>query len=562
MNWNKLLKELQNARQEREASVNSFLKQTPIELDIMSKLFADATMVQMCGLPLMGKSYLAHKIAFDMARQVQQFLGVTLHVHTISLRGNVGCLLDLRKTVLSSLNCLDMDVAMNARHFWQYIECIQGMHLFIFDNAEVLTEDLQDDFFNLCTYLCTASDKVRLFITGRRRYRLERETTTFQTVEVLPLSLEDSRIIFRSIVGDLGLWEHQLVPLCGGIPHALLVVARALRDKVYTPGEMLSILSSIGLSSFSTHFDQSINLQSEFEKSLRTLTDKYLKRRCAELVYIPGTFSPEAAAYIIGLPMSAAKHDVIEPLHSVSLILRKGQQDERFQIQTFIRSLVEDHFGIFRNESLIRNRYCRFFAQLLQRLTPLADRSRSGTKFHLITQELTNLEKLLQDAVHLIDEQYDLFFDIAYNAEYHIINLMPKKESVDFYEALMNTAKLRDRRQYGILLSSFGQVSIFDICSSCCAPGTLSCITALPTCIRIRVMVIRMETTLYILCTQVSIMTVRKSYAFFLTQSNTVRIEQLFYQFNQNDQYVNILVMIDIHILYSITHVQNNVTDM
>ena len=476
INWSLLLERLQIAKQRREMDVNSFLGQTPIEKDIMSKLFANATMVQMCGLPLIGKSYIAHKIASDLARQVQQLLGVTLHVHIISLRGNAGCLLDLRKTVLSALNCLDLDVAMNARKFWQYIESIQGIHLFIFDNAEVLNADLQDDFLTLCTYLCTASDKVRLFITGRRRYRLERETTAFQTLEVLPLSLEDSRILFRSTVGDLGLWEHQLVPLCGGVPHALLVVARALRDNVYTPGEMLSILSSLGLSSFSTHFDESINVQSEFEKSLRTLTDKYLKRRCAELVYIPGTFSSEAAAYIIGLPMAAAKHDVIEPLHSVNLILRRDQQNERFQIQTFVRSLVEDHFGMFRNESLIRNRYCRFFAQLLQRLIPLADRSRSGSKFHLLTQELTNLEKLLQDAVHLIDEQYDLFFDIAYNAEYHIINLMSKKESVDFYEALMNTAKLRDRRQYGILLSSFGQVSIFDISemfSSCYAPGVL-----------------------------------------------------------------------------------------
>ena len=425
--------------------------------DVMFRIRSGSSMVQLTGLPLVGKSYIAQRVACDLAQNSLQWFGRTAQVHTISLR-RVYCIQDIRQVILNSLGCNEEGISSDSRRLWQVLENVPQMHVYIFENAEIMdmSNDLRDEFLNMCTSL-SASTNVRLIITTRIQYKLERAVGEFHSIEVKPLSIEDSRHLFRFIVGDLGLWEHNLVPLCAGIPHVITTVARAIKEDLYTPEEMQVLLKSSRLVAFTINATEHNNMHMELEKSVQKLTGIYLKKRCADLAYIPGTFSPEAAAYITGVSVAATKHDIIDPLHSVNLILRNNPQCDRFQIHAFVKALIEDRYGFFRDESLIRNRYCKFFAQLLQRLAPLADRSR-GQKFHLITQELTNLEKLLQQAVHLIDEHYDLFFDIAYNAEYHIINLMPKKESVDFYEAIMNTAKLRDPRQCGILLSSFGQV--------------------------------------------------------------------------------------------------------
>ena len=83
---------------------------------------------------------------------------------------------------------------------------------------------------------------------------------------------------------------------------------------------------------------------------------------------------------------------------------------------------------------------------------------RQGERFSLFSMEMDNLQKLLLEAVHCIDENYDLFFDVAYNAEYYITHLLPKKESVDLYESMCTAARRHSKQHYGIMLSSFGQI--------------------------------------------------------------------------------------------------------
>ncbi|XP_072029543.1 uncharacterized protein [Amphiura filiformis] len=429
--------------------------------EAVSRIRAGRNIIQLTGLPLVGKSYIAQKVAEELSQNALYWFSEHLEKHVISLRG-MKAIQNIRQAVMDVFGCTDPGIAENPRKFWKALESTPGMHLFVFENAEIVDkyDDFRDDFLFFCTSLCYTSKRLHLVITSRIQFKMEREVDTFHSIEVQPLSTEESRQLFRSVAGDVGLWEHQLVPLCAGIPHVLIITARTIRDDIYTPDEIFSLLKSSKLGAFAIDATEHTKMHEELEKCVKKLTNMYLKKRCVDLAYIPGTFNPEAAAYITGVSVAVAKHDVISPLHSLSLILQGDSQCERFQIHTFVKALLEDRFGFFRDESLIRNRYCKFFAQLLQRLAPLADRSR-GQKFHLITQELTNLEKLLQQAVHLIDEHYELFFDIAYNAEYHIINLMPKKESVDFYEAIMHSAKLRDPRQCGILLSSFGQVLNF-----------------------------------------------------------------------------------------------------
>ena len=429
---------------------------------VVSKIQSGVQLMQLFGLPLVGKSYLAQQVA----TQLTKWSGGdgTLKVHTVSLKPQMVYIQLIRQAMLESFGCAKArEMSNDPPRFRRFFESVQDMHLIILDNADAVTgsRHLRDEFLDLCADLCHASEKLRLLITTRLVYSFERETVSFQSIEVLPLSVKDSRYLFRSIAGDMGLWEHQLVALCAGIPYVITSVARALRDKVCTADEMFSNLKSVGLHLYASNCSTTVNdMYVEIEMCIARLSDMcLLQKSCVALAYIPGTFNPEAVAFITGSSVVEAKHDIIDPLHSMSVVIQGEPGCERFQIHTFVRSLLEEHYSFLRGEEcFIRNRYCKFFAQLLQKVAPLADQSR-GQKFHLVTQELTNLEKLLQQAVYLMDEHYELFFDIAYNAEYHIIHLMPKKVSVLFYEALMNTASRIDRYQCGVLSSSFGQVS-------------------------------------------------------------------------------------------------------
>ena len=441
--------------------------------DVLSKIQSGVQLMQLTGLPLVGKSYLAQQVAAQLSQNALETRWSdgdrTLKVHTVSLKPQMVSIQLIRQALLESFGCTEAwETSNDPPRFWRFVKSIQDTHVIILNNADAVTGSghLRDEFLDLCIYLCHASEKLRILITTRLVCSFVREPDSFQSIEVLPLSVEDSRCLFRSIAGDLGLWEHQLVPLCAGIPYVITSVARALRDKVCTADEMFSNLKSVGLCSYATNhggLGALSDMYAEIEKCIARLSDMCLLRiSCVALAYIPGTFDPEAAAFITGSSVVEAKHDVIDPLRAISVVMRGDHECDRFQIHTFVRSLLEERHGLLKSEvCLIRNRFCTFFAQLLQKIAPLADQSR-GRNFHLVTQELTNLEKLLQQAVYLMDDHYELFFDIAYNAEYHIINLMPKNETVLFYEWLMNTASRINPYHYGVLLSSFGQVSQYE----------------------------------------------------------------------------------------------------
>ena len=153
-----------------------------------------------------------------------------------------------------------------------------------------------------------------------------------------------------------------------------------------------------------------------------------------------------------GNPLAFGEYKVNKPLH---VLLGK------IDIQSFLRRFLEDRYSLTgaRRQEKNNNRFCVFFAHVLQQITKLSRYKQASSQYSVgWNEELKGLELLLYEALHQINENFELCFDIAYNAEFFIVNLLPKHESVVFYEAMVNASKHHSKRQHGIMLSSLGHV--------------------------------------------------------------------------------------------------------
>ncbi|XP_072023712.1 uncharacterized protein [Amphiura filiformis] len=382
--------------------------------------------------------------------------------HSVQLRAysSVKEIMQQLSNSLQLPNSSDGKVSTFCRYALQHLNCTKRNYLFIFENVETFVShqysDQLDLFLDMCTELATSkSNNMFVIFTTQVRIDFVRNLSMIERRNIPPLSFEESIELVNIVAGtDTNLSETcymEIFKQTGGLPRKLIEVGCKLQQMTDLPRSPQDPLSHLNLSPLSAE--------------LWILNDisKYLRNDLLTLSYFPGSFSAEAATAILGSQKASfAKHDVLSPLHSHCLISTEDTPMHRFAIQPFLRHFLEELYLLYRNsDAKTRNRFCVFFAHLLKQMTHMEVYERHGERFSLFTMEVDNIQKLLLEAVHCLDENYDLFFDVAYNAEYYITNLLPKKESVDFYESMCNAARRRSKRHYGIMLSSFGQVLAF-----------------------------------------------------------------------------------------------------
>ena len=161
-----------------------------------------------------------------------------------------------------------------------------------------------------------------------------------------------------------------------------------------------------------------------------------------------------------GIQLSTSRAITLTTSYSEPDRAREDSKEEehllkQFDIQRFLSKLLQDEYSFKAGHG--GNRFRVFFAHMFMQVTKIS-RHKQGSQYSAwMMQRLTDLEKLLYEALHSIDDNFELWFDIAYNAEYlDIIQLLPNEETLSFYEAMVNAAKRHSKLQYGIMLSSFG----------------------------------------------------------------------------------------------------------
>ena len=131
---------------------------------------------------------------------------------------------------------------------------------------------------------------------------------------------------------------------------------------------------------------------------------------------------------------------------------------KRIDIERFLRKLLVDEYSFKESRQQRGNKFCVFFARLLMQIATISRHKECSRYSNWMKEELANLELLLYEALHSIDENFELWFDIAYNAEFYIVDHLPENESVIFYEAMVKASKRYSPRQYALMLCSLGQV--------------------------------------------------------------------------------------------------------
>ena len=133
---------------------------------------------------------------------------------------------------------------------------------------------------------------------------------------------------------------------------------------------------------------------------------------------------------------------------------------KQFDIQRFLSKLLQDEYSFKTSGGQNGNRFRVFFAHMFIEVTKISRPKYQSQYSAYMKERLTDLEKLLFTALHSLDENFELWFDIAYNAEYRdIVHLLPDhSQSVSFYEAMVNASKRHSKLQYGIMLSAFGNI--------------------------------------------------------------------------------------------------------
>ena len=134
-------------------------------------------------------------------------------------------------------------------------------------------------------------------------------------------------------------------------------------------------------------------------------------------------------------------------------ILREPDLNSSYQL--FIKKFIEDEYLIRETKSC--NRFCAFFAHIFKQVANISRKEISLIN-HQYREELASMELLLYEAIHCVGESFELFFDIARNADFFILYLLPKQESAVFFEAMANAAQHHSKKQHGIMLGCLGAV--------------------------------------------------------------------------------------------------------
>ncbi|XP_071958756.1 uncharacterized protein [Antedon mediterranea] len=182
---------------------------------------------------------------------------------------------------------------------------------------------------------------------------------------------------------------------------------------------------------------------------------KRIKSYLVTLAYFPGRFGVNAAKHVLGETSTAeVKQNAIFPIYNRSLIEKDGQLD-RFYFHGFVQEYVDANFSHLRDNVTTRERFCEFFIDVVRCLTP---EMKPEKLFPLFNQDVQNIDKLLKEAVNCSDTvRYEKFIQLACDADYLLINVLPKHSAVKFYEACVNSSKLQGTAyQHGMMLMHYG----------------------------------------------------------------------------------------------------------
>eukprot|EP00057_Strongylocentrotus_purpuratus_P019850 XP_011674324.1 PREDICTED: uncharacterized protein LOC100889976 [Strongylocentrotus purpuratus] len=242
---------------------------------------------------------------------------------------------------------------------------------------------------------------------------------------------------------------------CGQLPKLVAQVGDMLKDNVpistiwdSVKENPLSILPKAEAEAGAGRFGDVV------VRKVRTDADR---KALKALAVVDGHFDEKAFCAITGKDASQCGLAVrsIRPFLSSHLFATADTGSGRlFCMNELMKFTLNQKWGCLDGLVQSRNRFCLFYAQLLQRMTPLMH-SYQPDNLPLYQADFVNLQKLLEMATFATSEDfmYELIMDIAHNSQEIIYDFLQKKEVIPFYESCVRAARQRsDERRLAYVL--------------------------------------------------------------------------------------------------------------
>ncbi|XP_033121965.1 uncharacterized protein LOC117120972 [Anneissia japonica] len=391
--------------------------------------------IQISGPPMIGKSTLAGFVVASLP-------GITYIINMRDQSNMQSTKYFIKDILLKAIEPVKVH-KLDTFTIRELLGHIHSKHVFVFENAEhfcgdFASGDVQTEFLETCKLLA-GSKNIMVIITSTFRFRFYK--CRFLNLELQQLSEGACKSIILKTVNEMSSDSlEDVVGICAGIPGLLNSFITTYSYGTSLPRHV------------TTHEDSQYRVLSIIEK-----LSKSNKCYLATLAFFPGRFGTKAARHVLGESSDArVKQIALLPIYRRSLIEIDGEQD-RFYFHCFVQKCVDKHLAHLRDTFTTRERFCEFFADVVRSLTPEVDKNPEKI-FPLFAQEIQNIDKLLIEAANCSDKtRYNRYIQLACEADYLLINVLPKHSAVKFYEACVNSSKIQGTPyEQGMMLMHYG----------------------------------------------------------------------------------------------------------
>ena len=415
--------------------------------------------IHITGPPAIGKTQLAKQVLYEIDKESTEY-GPPFRSYFIDLQRETK-MANVLKLIGSEFDCSgSYRVGRKLIRSLAYRRPFPTYELLILDGIDDLLVDEESgaEFLEFCQDLVSeTSESLKLFLilTSAVKFQLPRFLTKLHVISLQPLTADETKKGLLSIATHKNYDPHldDLAEYSVGFPIAILLIGTLVKGGHVTPKELTNRLRQDWTAALINGDSNSVmqRVKNVLNVCLESLPLS-LRKNYAKLVYIPASFTAETAGFITStiqttntISSAAAKHDLILPLHDRSLIeiyhvLDPSSKRQRYHIHQVLRSFVEDRYYLLDHElHQVRNRYCVFYGQLLLKISPMLEND-FVTHLPIFTIEIRNIEKLLREAIHCLEDNWNLFLKVAYDSHMFIETFLPTVEAVEFYKACVNAA--------------------------------------------------------------------------------------------------------------------------
>ncbi|ESO86384.1 hypothetical protein LOTGIDRAFT_235440 [Lottia gigantea] len=392
-------------------------------------------LIQIQGPMMVGKRRLAQQAIQELIAEDQNKPRITRHIPCKNLISWTEFL------EMFSQRC-DLEIKEYVKHcgvFSKFREKFNNESLILlFSNCEIfLSKNFseQNVFEQSILYLLECCPSIQIVLTTQTSYNMDNRS---QDLEIKRLDDVESFTLFQRSIRNIDALTYQdaVIERCYGLPPLILDAASLVKknDSIFpiTPEDLKQLL------------DDDVRWKRIHRQTVSGISDffpgltEYLQQRIADLSIFRASFSLESLKDILppGRFNENILYDINELYKSSVVALVKEHEQVRLKVDPFVdamlKTVLRDHVKC---NDVTRLKYVSFFGKVLTRANSELFISSQETVYGYLQPDWLNLEQVLKQAIHCTGDTFQVFMQVAIDADDLLIRCFPS-EALNFYKVI------------------------------------------------------------------------------------------------------------------------------